>query len=964
MVESTAEVSRGTGPKLECDRVFRFIVWNWNEPTNQPQPTEIFDIADCLNKLLGAGTRVVITTTSNAPVLSYMIDSIHKTHRRRLFLATNDEGTVFGFDHRGTPVEVVHRALSGRGAALKYFIEREIRPLAVDSAQILVIDDAPSEGSAGVNTQSSVWLEECVGPSTWSRCALAQVADVLRRQTDLDARLGDFAVPRDAAWTIVESGFDMAREHEIESLLAIANGYVGVRGSIAEGSAVSRPATFLAGVFEQSSDVSPVPELVIAPDWGRLRFTIEGELFSAASTAMHHHHRTLDMRRGVLLREGIAIGDGGHATEIRTLHAASMAARHLLIEFVEIVPRNFSGTVQIDAILSGDVRSESGGVHWNRFEPRDCRQGPMLVGMTRAGFQLALTSHTNAVSGPDSIMNCRREFGPTSAMERCELHVRLGERSILHRIVGMYSSRDEGDPVIRAESLELEVARVSSMELLDEHAAAWETRWQRADIEIDGAPKIERALRFGMYHLLGAVHPTDPRTSIGARALSGQAYRGHVFWDTEIFMLPFYTHVWPEAARTLLRYRHRTLDGARRKARGQNYQGALFAWESADTGDETTPPMVLTPYGEIIPILSGIEEHHISADVAYAIWAYTRATGDDEFLADEGAEILIETARFWASRAQSKKDGSFHVERIIGPDEYHESVDDNAFTNYMAKKNLLVAAAVARQIGRPKAATLGVTPDEITEWENIAQRMYLGVDENARVIEQHKGFFQLEQVDLSAFAPRSAPMDVLLGRERIQASQVVKQADVVQLIALLWDEIDPVLRRKSFLYYEPRTAHGSSLSPGVHAWIAARLGLSDLANRYLEQTADIDLGNNMGNSAGGVHAAAMGSLWQAVVFGVAGLRQELDNPERLLVEPNLLPGMRRVSLPFMLRGRSLELHVCRSAVEVQVVDGNEPLDIDVISPHGVRQSVRAKPGQAYASKHVADGFSPWEEFTP
>ena len=492
MVESTAEVSRGTGPKLECDRVFRFIVWNWNEPTNQPQPTEIFDIADCLNKLLGAGTRVVITTTSNAPVLSYMIDSIHKTHRRKLFLATNDEGTVFGFDHRGMPVEVVHRALSGRGAALKYFIEREIRPLAVDSAQILVIDDAPSEGSAGVNTQSSVWLEECVGPSTWSRCALAQVADVLRRQTDLDARLGDFAVPRDAAWTIVESGFDMAREHEIESLLAIANGYVGVRGSIAEGSAVSRPATFLAGVFEQSSDVSPVPELVIAPDWGRLRFTIEGELFSAASTTMHHHHRTLDMRRGVLLREGIAIGDGGHATEIRTLHAASMAARHLLIEFVEIVPRNFSGTVQIDAILSGDVRSESGGVHWNRFEPRDCRQGPMLVGMTRAGFQLALTSHTNAVSGPDSIMNCRREFGPTSAMERCELHVRLGERSILHRIVGMYSSRDEGDPVIRAESLEHEVARVSSMELLDEHAAAWEARWQRADIEIDGAPKIER----------------------------------------------------------------------------------------------------------------------------------------------------------------------------------------------------------------------------------------------------------------------------------------------------------------------------------------------------------------------------------------------------------------------------------------------------------------------------------------
>ncbi len=800
--------------------------------------------------------------------------------------------------------------------------------------------------------------------STWLRCTLVQVADALRRQTDLDTRLGDFALPRDAAWTVVESGFDMAREHEIESLLAIANGYVGVRGSIAEGSDVSRPATFLAGVFEQSSDMAPVPELVIAPDWGRLRFTIEGELFSAASATVRHHHRTLDMRRGVLLREGIALGTGGHATEIRTLHAASMATRHLLIEFVKISPRNFSGAVQIDAILSGDVKSESGGMHWHRFEPRDGRQGPMLVGTTHAGLRLALTSHTNAVSGSDSIMNCQREFGPVSATERYELHVRLGEPSILHRIVGMYSSRDEGDPVVRAESLEQEVDRVSSNALLEEHAAEWAARWQRANIEIDGAPKIERALRFGMYHLLGAVHPSDARMSIGARALSGQAYRGHVFWDTEIFMLPFYMHVWPEAARTLLRYRHRTLGGARRKAERLHYQGALFAWESADTGDETTPTMVVTPYGEIIPILSGIEEHHISADIAHAVWAYARATGDAAFLCQEGAEILVETARFWASRVQSKHDGRFHISRVIGPDEYHESVDDNAFTNYMAKKNLEVAIVVARQNLVSNASFLGVTQDEINQWERIANHMYLGLDENTHVIEQHMGFFQLEHVDLTAFAPRTAPMDVLLGRARTQASQVVKQADVVQLMALYWDELDPHVRRKSFHYYEPRTAHGSSLSPGIHALVAARLGLSDLAERYLDQTADIDLGNTMGNSAGGVHAAAMGSLWQAIVFGVAGLRQDLDNSDRLLVEPNLLPGMRRISLPFMIRGRNLEVHVCRHVVELHVVDGDEPLDIEVIAQSGARQSVRAKPGHAYATKHVADGFSPWEEFTP
>lgn len=950
---------------VELDRVFRFIVWNWNAPTNSEHAAEIQDIACILDKLLGSGIRMVITTKNDAASLSGLTDRIQFAFRRRLFLVTENGGVVLGFDHHGAPAELVRQVFSSRMDAMKHLFEHEIHPLAIDPAHMLVLDDSTGtfHASNGGNGDDVEWLPECMGASISSHCELARVARILRRQIDIDERLGPFAPPRDAGWAIIESGFDMAREHEIESLLAIANGYVGVRGSIAEGSEVSRPATFLAGVFEQSSDVAPVPELVIAPDWGRLRFTIEGEPFSAASTSMHHHHRTLDLRRGLILREGIATGSGGHTTEIRTLHAASMASLHLLLEFVKIVPKNFSGTVLVDAILSGDVRSESGGAHWNGFESRNCDRGPMLVGRTHGGLQLALTSHTNAASSDEVILNCRREFGPTWATERCELHVRLGEASVLHRVVGMYSSRDDGDPVARAEALENEYAHTSSMALLENHAAAWAVRWQRANIEIEGAPKIERALRFGMYHLLGAAHPTDSRTSVGARALSGQAYRGHIFWDTEIFMLPLYVHVWPEAARTLLRYRHRTLDGARRKAQNLGYKGALYAWESADTGDETTPTMVLTPYGEVIPILSGLEEHHISADVAHAVWSYTRGAADDDFLAREGAEILVETARFWASRVNAKTDGHYHIDRVIGPDEYHESVDDNAFTNWMARKNLVVAAAVAGQQGQAVAASLGVTLDEIAEWERIAAHMYLGLDEQSQIIEQHRGFFQLEDIDLASFAPRSAPMDVLLGRPRTQASQVVKQADVVQIMALLWDEIDPRVRRKSFQYYEPRTAHGSSLSPGIHALVAARLGYLDLAARYLDQTADIDLGNNMGNSAGGVHAAAMGSLWQAIVFGVAGLRQDIADPDRLFVEPNLMPGMRRVSLPFAIRGRLLQLHVCRHVIELRVEAGSAPIEVVVAGPAGTLQRVFAEPGRAYATQRANDGYSAWEETT-
>ncbi|MBK9260852.1 MAG: glycoside hydrolase family 65 protein [Polyangiaceae bacterium] len=959
-----AEMTRSPDPHqslAQFDRLFRFIVWNWNVPTNRDEPAELVAVAELFDKLVGLGTRLAVVTKNNTDRLSFLIETVKPQHRRKLFIVADDGAVVLGFDHRGTAVALSMHEFPNRSTALKHILDREIHPLGIPPKDMLLLEHSFGSTNNSDDDDELDLLPQCHGAVTSQKCELARIERILRRQTALDERLGSFAPPRDAAWVILESGFDMTREHEIESLLAIANGYVGVRGSIAEGSDVSRPATFLAGAFERSSDVYPVPELVIAPDWGRLRFTIEGEPFMASSTTVREHHRALDMRRGVLLREGLVTGTGGHTTEIRTLHVASMANRHLLIEAIEIIPKNYSGTVTIDAILSGDVKSESGGAHWNHFEPRSHRHGPMLIGTTHGGLRLALASHTTSFDPGIMELNCKREMSATWATERCELHVRLGEPTALHRVVALYTSRDEGDPVARAEALTDKLAHTSCPEVLSKHEAAWMYRWKRANVEIDGAPKIERALRFASYHLLSSVHPTDPRTSVGARALSGEAYRGHVFWDTEIFMQPLYVHTWPEAARTLLQYRHRTLDGARRKAQRLDYRGALYAWESADTGDETTPEMVLTPYGEIIPILSGVEEQHISADVAYAVWSYVRATNDIEFLRTEGAEILLETARFWASRVQAKNDGHFHIDRVIGPDEYHESIDDNAFTNWMARKNLRVAAMVARGEGKDVASTLGIDPQEIARWEHIASRMYLGLDEHTHVIEQHRGFFELEYVDLQEYTPRTAPMDVLLGRQRTQASQVVKQADVVQLIALLWDEIEPRVRRKSFLYYEPRTAHGSSLSPGIHALVAARLGLVDLAERYLEQTADIDLGNNMGNAAGGVHAAGMGSLWQAVVFGVAGLRQDANDPEVLFVEPNLLPTMRRVSLPFTIRGTMLELHISHQAIEMSVEDGPAPIEVAVPGSSGTHQRVRAEPGRSYVTKHAKDGFSAWEE---
>jgi trehalose/maltose hydrolase-like predicted phosphorylase/phosphoglycolate phosphatase-like HAD superfamily hydrolase len=781
---------------------------------------------------------------------------------------------------------------------------------------------------------------------------------MLEHQLALTALGGAFAIPRDAAWLIDEAGFDVAREHEIESCLSIANGYVGARGSIAEGTSVSRPATFLAGAFELSSDPSPVPELLIVPDWGRLRFVIEGEPFAVETSVTKHHRRVLDLRRGVLLRDYTALGSQGHLTRLRTLQAASLADRHLFVEGVELSPLNFTGSIRVDAILSGDVKSASGARHWESFDATSWSRGAVLSGLTRSGLVAALASHIE-VDGVAGKQPVEREVAEGWVAERCSLPVRVAETRSLHRTVALFSSRDVAEPAQAAQARSAELARRPIAELLDHHAAAWEERWRRADVTIDGAPGLERALRFGLYHLLAAVNPDDARCSVGARALTGEAYRGHVFWDTEIFMLPFYVHALPEAARALIGYRHHTLAGARRKAAAFGYQGALYAWESADTGDETTPSMVVTPFGEVLRVLSGELEHHISADVAYAVDAYVRATGDDDLLGGIGLEILIETARFWASRVRRGADERFHIDHVIGPDEYHEDVDDNAFTNWMARRNLRAAAAAATRFD---ASKYGVDAREIERFRAIADRMYTGYDASTELIEQFAGFDKLEYIDLASLGPRHAPLDVILGRPRTQASQVVKQADVVQLLALLWDEVPEDARRACFLHYDMRTGHGSSLSPGVHAMVAARLGLHAATERYLEQTAEIDLGNAMGNASGGVHAAAMGSLWQAVIFGVGGVRAAPDHDEALLIEPRLLPTWRHLGFPLSWRGRQLDVHVEPEGVELSI-EGRTPLPVRVAAGSAPPREVLAEPGRRYAARRVEAGFGPWEEIS-
>ncbi len=330
------------------------------------------------------------------------------------------------------------------------------------------------------------------------------------------------------------------------------------------------------------------------------------------------------------------------------------------------------------------------------------------------------------------------------------------------------------------------------------------------------------------------------------------------------------------------------------------------------------------PAGETIDILTGRMENHISADVAYAVCQYWRATGDDGFFIDAGAEILLETARFWASRALSEADGKRHIRHVIGPDEYHEDVDDNAFTNVIARWNIArgLEAIEVMRTRRPDRAEalwerLALSEPELADWRDAVGRIVTGLDPATGLYEQFAGYHKLEPLDLSLYADRKMPIDVVIGREKTQRSQVVKQADVVALLALLPEEFPGAAAKANFRYYEPRCAHGSSLSAGMHALVAARLGETETALHLLRQAAATDLELDP-NSAGGIRIAGLGGLWQAIVLGFAGLSLKGD---MLGIDPRLPPQWRSVSFRVCWRGRSVAIRIAGRTVQATLVDG-------------------------------------------
>ena len=446
------------------------------------------------------------------------------------------------------------------------------------------------------------------------------------------------------------------------------------------------------------------------------------------------------------------------------------------------------------------------------------------------------------------------------------------------------------------------------------HREAWAARWRDADILVSGDDELQRNVRFSLFQLMGAV-ATRGEAALGARGLSGDGYNGHVFWDSDVFVVPFLAATCPSAAKAMLEYRVRRIGAAVEQARELGRAGAKFPWESASTGREITPVRVTGPRGENVVVRNGEMEDHIVADVAWAACRYDDWTGDESFRSLALPRLLVETARYWASRIERDSDGSAHIRHVIGPDEYHEDVDDNAFTNVMARWNL--RAAMTR-------AGAQCEEREVRTWGALAEQLVDGLDPETLVYEEFAGFFQLAPFPLrETYGPGTLAADSLIGFDRIKSLQVVKQADALMLHLMVPGEVPDGSLGPNLDRYLPITAHGSSLSPAVHAALLARVWRHQEALDLLRLAAGMDVDGVSATTAHGLHVATMGGVWLALVQGFAGIQSE---GESLRIHPRLPVGWEEITLHLVYRGVRVQVRIHGEDVKV---DTDRPLRVIV-----------------------------------
>jgi len=623
-------------------------------------------------------------------------------------------------------------------------------------------------------------------------------------------------------------------------------------------------------VLEQGADAhgDPVTAAGIyepAPDAGERLMTLPSWADLPLIADIPPGRRVLDLRDGLLIREASV----GGAT-LRTVRFAAGGLPGTAVLVAELSPSLLAGTAFTDA--PAEFSLEQGSVF---------------------GGGVALSTNTTVGEGTKDLLQVERIASYVTSTRRPP------------------SSRDATNKLRRSR-------RLGAAGLFAGQRSLWDGRWAEADVEVVGDLESTRSIRAGLFHLRSTVSRRG-EAAIAARGLTGPAYAGHVFWDSEAFVVPALAAFDPAAARAALEYRIRRLEPARRRAGRDARSGARFPWESAHSGDDVTPRFGINQHGEKVAIDTGAMEEHVTAAVAWAAWQFATWRGSWSFLRGPGRPLVIETARYWASRIRhDPSDGRAHIDRVIGPDEYHERVDDSAFTNLMARWNLRRAAELVERSGDDV--------DEAAEWRRTADGLVDNYCVETGRYEQFAGYDGLEPLMASAAGTPPVAADLALGVKRVQETQIIKQADVLMAHFLIPDGVADGSLAPNLDHYLPRTAHGSSLSPAVHATLLARAGRADEVLDLLRIAAAIDFEDLTGTTAGGLHLANLGGMWQAVVRGFAGLSISGPSDRSLTLAPVLPEPWKELRFRLLWRNARVSVTCLRDAVHIAC---DRPLTVSV-----------------------------------
>jgi alpha,alpha-trehalose phosphorylase len=730
-------------------------------------------------------------------------------------------------------------------------------------------------------------------------------------------------------WFVRETELDLDMLAQTESVFALANGHIGLRGNLDEGEPFGLPGTYLNSFYE----LRPLPyaeagygypesgQTVVNVTNGKIiRLLVDDEPLDVRYGKLLDHERVLDLRAGVLRRRMDWLSPAGKSVRVSSTRLVSFVQRSAAAILYEVEPLDGPLRVvvqselvaneaappaaddpRVAAVLEAPLVSEHFHDHASRV---------VLVHATRHSKLRMAAGMDHIVEGAEGT-ETSTESSPDAGRLTVATSLAAGERLRVIKFLGYGWSSQRSLPAVRDQVVAaLTAARHTGWDgLLDGQRDYLDEFWKSADVELEGDTELQQAVRFALFHTLQAGARAEQR-AIAAKGLTGPGYDGHTFWDTERFVLPVLTYTAPHAAADALRWRHATLDLARERARQLGLKGAAFPWRTI-RGQECSGYWP-----------AGTAAFHIGANIADAVARYYAATGDDTFEREVGLELLVETARLFRSLGHHDLQGRFRIDGVTGPDEYSAIADNNVYTNLLAQQNLRAAAdAVARD--RLHAAELGADLEEAATWRDAASDMVIPWDDALGVHPQAEGFTDHEVWDFEGTAPEQYPLLLHFPYFDLYRKQVVKQADLVLALHVRGDAFTDEEKARDFAYYEPLTVRDSSLSACTQAVIAAEVGHLELAYDYFAEAALMDLRDLEHNTRDGVHIASLAGAWMAAVAGFGGMR---DHNARLTFAPRLPARLERLAFRLLFRGRRLMVDVTQTEATYTILDG-PPLEI-------------------------------------